>query len=85
MQCQTNRLRYLSRAYIIQTIKILEKKMYKLNYELQRIFVVATLRKQTMSKEVENFNKWFSVAIYSCKRKIKKSKSSLLSCNNVPN
>jgi len=58
MQCQTNRLRYLSRAYILQTIKILEKKC-RLNYELQQIFVVATLEKQTMSKEVKKLNNDF--------------------------
>lgn len=58
MQCQTNRLRYLSRAYILQTIKILEKKC-GLNYELQQIFVIATLEKQTMFKEVKKLNNDF--------------------------
>ncbi len=58
MQCQTNRLRYLFRAYILQTIKILEKK-YRLNYELQQIFVVTTLEKQTTFKEVKKLNNDF--------------------------
>jgi hypothetical protein len=33
--------------------------LYKLNYELQQIFVAATLEKQTMSKEVKKLNNDF--------------------------
>jgi len=33
--------------------------MYRLNYELQQIFVVATLEKQTMFKEVKKLNNDF--------------------------
>ncbi len=35
------------------------EKMYRLNYELQQIFVVATLEKQTMFKEVKKLNNDF--------------------------